>query len=110
MIPAKTTAQRQAALRARRKAEDLTEVRGIYLPPALHKQAKEKLMKTTEKMVLDAARLLEAAATLEHASAELLGSGPAYTAAFDRMAQARADLQAAEAAFDAAQDVTTPHP
>lgn len=47
-MTAKTTAQRQEALRARRAAEGLTEVRGIYLPPALHPELKrlaEKLAK-----------------------------------------------------------------
>ena len=41
----KTTAQRQEALRARRLAEGLTEVRGLYLAPDKH-AALKKLAKT----------------------------------------------------------------
>ena len=37
----KTAAQRQQALRERRAAQGLTEVRGIYLPPALHQWLKQ---------------------------------------------------------------------
>ena len=47
-MTARTTAQRQAALRERRAAEGLAEVRGIYLPPQLHpaiKAAARKLLK-----------------------------------------------------------------
>jgi len=33
---AKTTTQRQQSLRARREAQGLREVRGIYLPPDRH--------------------------------------------------------------------------
>lgn len=39
-MTAKTTAERQQALRARRDAEGLQEVRGIYLPRALHAKLK----------------------------------------------------------------------
>jgi hypothetical protein len=37
-VTAQTVAQRQADLRARRAMLGLTEVRGIYLPPELHKE------------------------------------------------------------------------
>ncbi len=37
-----TAAKRQQALRARRLADGLTEVRGIYLPPSLHADLKAK--------------------------------------------------------------------
>lgn len=40
-MTAKTNAQNQQALRARRLEQGLTEVRGIYLPPALHKWLKQ---------------------------------------------------------------------
>ena len=40
----KTTAQRQAALRARRLALGLAEVRGIYLPIALHQKIKQQAL------------------------------------------------------------------
>jgi hypothetical protein len=40
-MTAQTTAQRQEALRARRAMLGLTEVRGIYLPPALHPKLKQ---------------------------------------------------------------------
>ena len=38
--PAKTLAQRQAALRERRADEGLTEVRGLYARPADHAKIK----------------------------------------------------------------------
>jgi hypothetical protein len=37
-----TASQRQAAFRARRRAEGLEEVRGIWAPKALHKQIKQE--------------------------------------------------------------------
>ena len=40
-MTAQTTAQRQETLRAKREMLGLTEVRGIYLPPALHAKLKE---------------------------------------------------------------------
>jgi hypothetical protein len=40
-MTAQTVAQRQADLRARRAMLGLTEVRGIYLPPELHKTLRE---------------------------------------------------------------------
>ena len=40
MNTAKTTSQRQQSLRARRAAEGLAEVRGIYLPQAQHAHIK----------------------------------------------------------------------
>lgn len=40
-----TPAQRVQAFRQRKKADGLTELRGVFLPPAKHKQAKE-LLKT----------------------------------------------------------------
>jgi hypothetical protein len=43
-----TTAQRQQALRARREALGLTEVRGIYAPQALHKAIKDAARKLVE--------------------------------------------------------------
>lgn len=49
--PPQTNAQRQAALRQRRAAEGLTEVRGVYLPPPMHKALKEyakKLLQTAK--------------------------------------------------------------
>jgi hypothetical protein len=51
-MTAKTTTERVAALRARRAAEGLTEVRGIFLPPDLHASLKEraaKLLKQSAK-------------------------------------------------------------
>jgi len=45
---AKTTAERQKALRARRAAEGKTEVRGIYLPQAKH-AALKKIAKELQK-------------------------------------------------------------
>ncbi len=44
-MTAQTTAQRQEALRAKREMLGLTEVRGIYLPPALHAKLKELAQK-----------------------------------------------------------------
>jgi hypothetical protein len=51
-MTAQTTAQRQADLRARRAMLGLTEVRGIYLPPELHK--------TLRKLAKDVQRQAEA--------------------------------------------------
>lgn len=48
--PAKTVTQRVADLRARRAAEGLLEVRGLWLPLALHARVKAyaaKLLKKT---------------------------------------------------------------
>ena len=39
-MTAQTPAQRQEGLRARREMLGLTEVRNIYLPPALHPELK----------------------------------------------------------------------
>lgn len=39
-MTAQTPAQRQEALRAKREMLGLTEVRNIYLPPALHPELK----------------------------------------------------------------------
>ncbi len=39
-MTARTTAQRQAALRERRKKAGLMEVRGIWAPPSLHAKIK----------------------------------------------------------------------
>jgi hypothetical protein len=44
----------------------------------------------------------EKAATAAHDVAELQGSGPEYTAAFEAMVSARIALQQAEAEYDAA--------
>jgi hypothetical protein len=44
----------------------------------------------------------EKTATAAHDAAELLGSSPAYTAAFEAMADARYALQVAEGAYKAA--------
>lgn len=44
-----TAAQRQKALRARRAEEGLFEVRGIYLPPALHPELKAMAKKMLSK-------------------------------------------------------------
>ena len=41
-MTAQTAAQRRAALVRRRKEAGLTEVRGIFLPPALHPVLKDK--------------------------------------------------------------------
>lgn len=41
MTKAQTPAQRKAAERARKKAQGLQEVRGIWLPLKQHQQAKE---------------------------------------------------------------------
>ena len=48
-MTAQTTAQRQAALRAKREMLGLTEVRGIYLPPSLHAELKAIARKMLEK-------------------------------------------------------------
>lgn len=50
-MTAKTTAQRQEALRARRAAAGLTEVRGIYLLPALHPELKKLAIKLGKKSI-----------------------------------------------------------
>ncbi len=47
--PAKTTAQRQAALRARRAEQGLTQVGGIYAHPDDHKAIKMFAEKLTAK-------------------------------------------------------------
>lgn len=50
-MTAKTNSERQAALRQRRAAEGLTEVRGVYLPQPMHKALKEyakKLLQTAK--------------------------------------------------------------
>lgn len=50
-MTAKTNSERQAALRQRRAAEGLTEVRGVYLPQPMHKTLKEyakKLLQTAK--------------------------------------------------------------
>lgn len=44
-----TNAQRQEALRAKREMLGLTEVRGIYLPPALHQKLKEMAQKLAKE-------------------------------------------------------------
>ena len=49
-----------------------------------------------------AAEKIERAATAAHDAAEQLGSGPEYEAALATLEDARANLQAAEAAYDAA--------
>jgi hypothetical protein len=49
-MTAKTTAQRQEALRARRAIEGLTEVRGIYLPPELHAELKKIAAKMRQRV------------------------------------------------------------
>ena len=41
MSPAQTTTERQRAYRARKAATNLSEVRGIFLPVALHPALKE---------------------------------------------------------------------
>lgn len=51
-MPAKTTAERQESLRARRAMLGTAEVRGIYLPPEMHPALKEyarKLVKRVSK-------------------------------------------------------------
>jgi hypothetical protein len=47
-----------------------------------------------------AAEKAEQAACADHEAAELLGSGPAYDAAFEALTQARIRLQTAEAEYD----------
>jgi hypothetical protein len=44
-MKAQTPAQRQQALRQRRLEQGLTEVRGLYAPPAQHKQIKDAARK-----------------------------------------------------------------
>lgn len=46
---AKTAAERQEALRARRAMLGMTEVRGIYLPPELHAKLKEQAARLLKK-------------------------------------------------------------
>ena len=46
-MTAKTVTERQAALRARRLEQGLTEVRGIYLPPDKHAELKQLAVKLT---------------------------------------------------------------
>ncbi len=43
---AKTTAERQRAYKANKAAEGLTEVRGIFAPPARHAEVREAAAKT----------------------------------------------------------------
>jgi hypothetical protein len=49
-MTAKTVAQRQEALRARRALEGLAEVRGIYWPTDLHPQLKESAMRLLKRI------------------------------------------------------------
>jgi len=53
-------------------------------------------------MKMLAAQLAEKLATANYQTAEMAGSGPAERAAFEALANARANLQAAEEAYDAA--------
>jgi len=48
-VPAKTTAERQESLRARRAMLGTTEVRGIYLPPEMHAALKEYARKLVKR-------------------------------------------------------------
>jgi hypothetical protein len=48
-MTAKPVTERVAAFRARRSAEGLTEVRGIFLPPDLHAELKELAAKLLRK-------------------------------------------------------------
>jgi hypothetical protein len=48
-MTAQTTAQRQDALRKRRAAIGLTEVRGIYLPKAKHAELRRLAAKLQDK-------------------------------------------------------------
>ena len=51
-MTAQTTAQRQAALRARQAILGLSEVRGIYLPPSQHaalKSAARQMLRKASK-------------------------------------------------------------
>ena len=50
-MTAQTVAQRQETLRAKREMLGMTEVRGIYLPPALHAELKRlaKILLTRQK-------------------------------------------------------------
>jgi hypothetical protein len=50
-MTAKTVAQRQEALRARRALEGLAEVRGIYWPTDLHPQLKEAATRLLARLV-----------------------------------------------------------
>lgn len=50
-MTAQTNAQRQEALRAKRYMLGLTEVRGIYLPPAEHAKLKELARKMAQKLL-----------------------------------------------------------
>jgi hypothetical protein len=47
-----SNAERQEALRARRALLGVTEVRGIYLPPALHASLKEHAAKLLDTHAL----------------------------------------------------------
>lgn len=62
-------------------------------------------MTTIERLwqAMQAAAKAEQAASAAHKAAELLGSGSAYDAAFEAMAEARIRLQNAEEQYDAAQ-------
>lgn len=48
-MTAQTTTERQAAYRARKAAANLVEVRGIFLPQALHAALKEHARKLLKK-------------------------------------------------------------
>lgn len=50
-MTAKTTAERQETLRAKRAIEGMAEVRGIYLPLELHPKLKELAAKLTKRKV-----------------------------------------------------------
>lgn len=49
-MTAKTNAQKQAALRARRAAEGITEVRGLYANTKHHDEIKQAARKFAEKL------------------------------------------------------------
>jgi hypothetical protein len=49
-----TTKERQEALRARRLMLGMTEVRGVYLPPALHAELKAHARKLGERVSANA--------------------------------------------------------
>lgn len=90
----------QAALKARWVRE--SRAAGMRLTDWVVKKMEKSMELDQLWAALLAAQKAERAATAAHDVAEALGSGPDYYAAFDRMAQARADLQAAESAYDAA--------
>ena len=48
-MTAKTTAERQREFRARKKAEQSEEVRGIFAPKHLHDAIKEQIRKFLDK-------------------------------------------------------------